>query len=260
MKIALLGDVHGELGFALASLRTAKSSGAELVGQLGDLGAPWPGQLKYAMTDRLSLECERLDLDFLWIRGNHDSWNDLMPLRPEPGEGFARMRERMWYLPDGAVAEVNGVRIAGLGGATSIDRLWRLSEENMGGYKRPRTMFWPEEMVSRGASARLMLTGSVDLLLTHEAPQQVFEEGLLQFRGTPVDPDFEADSQMDIALVTRVRAATQPRLHAHGHHHQRVTSADGSIIGLGRDGDRTGALVLWDSDDGTVTDLVVKGG
>lgn len=260
MKIALLGDVHGEPGWALACLRTAKSSGAELSIVVGDLGIPWPGPGRQKQLDRLARECERLNLDFLWIRGNHDDWDSLSTLKPEPGEGFARMRERLWYLPDGARAEINGVWIGGLGGASSIDRPWRLQEEKRTGKKR--TYYWPEEIIDRGAAARLALGGpGIDLLLTHEAPRVMFEEGHLQYRDVShLAPQFSFDSRMDIELVTRVRAVVKPRLHVHGHHHQRVTSEDGSIIGLGRDGDRTGALVLWDSDSGQVTDLVVKGG
>lgn len=259
MKIALIGDVHGQLGWLLASLRVAKSSGADWVCQVGDLAMPWPGPGKYKQLDRLNLECERRNIDFLWIRGNHDDVDSLSALKPEPGEGFARMRERLWYLPDGARVEINGVVIGGLGGASSIDRPWRLQEEKRTG--KPRRYYWPEEVVDRGAAARLALGGpGIDLLLTHEAPQPMFDEGHLQYRDVShIAPQFSFDSRTDIELVTRVRAVVKPRLHVHGHHHVRVTSDDGSIIGLGRDGDRTGAMIMWDSDTGEVTDLAVKG-
>lgn len=90
----------------------------------------------------------------------------------------------------------------------------------------------------------------------------MMRSGLLELgRITPLPQAFIDDQAADQALVTGVRAALKPRLHAHGHYHQRVTLADesGLIIGLGMEGDREGSLVLWDSETGEVTDLRIEG-
>lgn len=154
------------------------------------------------------------------------------------------------------------ISIAGLGGATSIDRDWRLEEEAR--TRKPRSIYWPEEGVSVEAVQRLIKSGqTVDLFLSHEAPLSVHRSGLLNL--LPPDqlpPEFEKDPALDTAMVSSARAALKPRLHAHGHHHKRLTMETefGPIVGLGMEGDRTGSMILWDSVTGEITDVeVVRG-
>lgn len=218
------------------------------------------------LADRVNQLAERLDLPLLFVRGNHYNWQALSKLQPLPGEVFCRLREHVWYLPDGQIMSYeNGgesISIASLGGATSIDRDWRLEEEAR--TRKPRSIYWPEEGVSVEAARRLINSGrTVDLLLTHEAPLSLHRSGLLNL--LPPDqlpPEFEEDSALDIAMVSAAWAALKPRLHAHGHHHKRLTveTEFGPIVGLGMEGDRFGSMILWDSKTGEVTDVeVVRG-
>lgn len=161
MKIAILSDVHGDIQWTRAAMRTAKKSSAQLLCQVGDLGICWPGPKKNFLADQIQKLCEELQLSFLFIRGNHENIDALNSLKPLAGEVFCRLRPQVWYLPDGEILDFahgkESCSIAGLGGATSIDRDWRLEEEARTG--KTRCIYWPEEGINPGAAVKLMQSG-----------------------------------------------------------------------------------------------------
>lgn len=258
-KLAISGDWHGDLGWAIACLKTAKEADASLLTQLGDTALEWPGAEKTRMADRLNRAAAETGIPIAFIRGNHDNVDALFPLEHEP-EGYAKLREWVWYIPDGARFEWDGVTIGGLGGATSIDSEWRLQEEAR--KRRPRTLFWPDEVVSREAAQRLMAANApVDLLLTHEMPAGPW---LATYDPKTLDPDIEKSAARDREIIAEVRAVTKPRLHAFGHWHIRKsidTGNSGQLLeGLGMNGDRLGNLIIWDSETNEIHGPEVKWG
>lgn len=262
-RICFAGDWHGDLGWGIASLKSAVETGASLLVQVGDLGADWPGLHKTRFGDRLSLAAERAGIPIAFVRGNHDNTGVLFPLPVEP-EGYAKLREHIWYIPDGGRFEHEGIAIGGLGGATSSDRVRRRLEEAKGRGK-PRTIYWPEEVVDRHAAIRLALAGPLDVLVTHEMPDGPWVADYNPREGD--DASYDRDARMDREIVAIARDRTHPRLHVFGHWHRRRSIMTDSnhvgrylLEGLGMNGNREGSMIVWDSHKHKATDVEVKWG
>jgi predicted phosphodiesterase len=151
--IAFIGDVHrafGRLAEAVAELPV----GVEVVIQVGDLG------LHRDDLDPSSPGVPPLNRPVYYVTGNHDH---------EPSyRGIVRpteMAPNLIFVPRGTVLELDGRRIAFLGGGDSIiDRHVR----------RPDVDWWPEEQVTMADVARLERAGRVDLLVCHTPPAFVY--------------------------------------------------------------------------------------
>jgi hypothetical protein len=167
--IAFIGDVHrafDRLAGAVAELPVGVEVAIQ-VGDLGlhgdDLGPTGPGVPPLA----------RL---VYYVTGNHDH---------EPSyRGIARpteMAPNLVFVPRGTVLELDGRRIAFLGGGDSIiDRAVR----------RDGVDWWPEEQVTMEDVARFEGVSRVDFLVCHTPPAFVYH-----FFHLPPDPSAVAVGQ-----------------------------------------------------------------
>lgn len=237
-------------------MRASKKHGARLLVSVGDFAIDWPGMGKLRYGDRCQEELERLGMVVAFVRGNHDSTDAIDSVRPRKGESFTRIREDILHF-SGGVIEWDGLRIGGLGGATShpLDRAWRLEDERK--RRKPRTLWWPGEAVSREDAATLSMQAPVDIFVSHDAP---LVDGL-ELPSRSDDAEYQAEALLDRQLITRTRAKVlKPGgLSFCGHWHQRLSAADelGRVEVLGRDGDRDGALVAVNLDTMVITPLRV---
>jgi predicted phosphodiesterase len=162
--IALLGDIHGVDRSLEGAVSQASAAGASVVVQVGDFGV-YPGYL-----ERLAGVAERSPIPIYFIDGNHEDFRMV-------AEWWARLeaahesvhhvvRDRLMYVRRGSVLEMDGRRIAFLGGAGSIDYLSR----------RPGVDWFAEEQIREMDLARLSRQAAgkaVDLLVTHAPPRRV---------------------------------------------------------------------------------------
>lgn len=258
-KVGVLGDTHGDLGWTLAAMHSAREAGARLLLQCGDWAIDWPGKNKRQYGDKLQREAEKLGMTIAFTRGNHDCVPSLaIPKRK--GESFSRIRDDIFHL-DGDVLEWNGSRIGFLGGATSHpdDFAWRMEEEQK--HQKNQSLWWPGEQVSREAAMTLSMQEPVDIFISHDAP---LVGAFLELPRRSDDVDYRREAQLDRELITRTRAKIlKPGgISFCGHWHQRLSTEDdlGRIEMLGRDGDRTGALVVLDTRSGVLSPVEVKFG
>jgi hypothetical protein len=70
---------------------------------------------------------------------------------------------RLYFVPDGVVLPIGGLRVGCVGGASSVDQLVR----------RPGESWFAEELLDDEAEQRALAMGWVDLLVTHCPPQHV---------------------------------------------------------------------------------------
>ena len=103
MKLALIGDIHGELR-ALQDLLKRVPPDAPVI-QVGDFGI-WPHKLE---------EWVDPGRPIMFLDGNHDA-----PIHLVTGEW-----KNAQYLPRGTVLELGDSVLLTCGGATSVDRKWR---------------------------------------------------------------------------------------------------------------------------------------
>lgn len=151
--IGIVGDVHAKFG-ALHKLfvKYPELMECEAVIQLGDFGL-WPGY-GYTVPPR----------EILWIDGNHEHFPSLAGLTVP-----TTVAENAVYIPRGTVLQIDGLNVAFLGGAESIDKDMRT----------PGYDWFPEESITYGDMMRLMANvekvGKSDVLLTHCPPDHVVQ-------------------------------------------------------------------------------------
>ena len=151
--IAFIGDVHRAFN-RLAGMVAELPAGVEAAIQVGDLG------LHADDLGKTGCGMPPLARPVYYVTGNHDH---------EPTyRGVTRpteMAPNLIYVPRGTVLELDGRRIAFLGGGDSvIDRA----------YRRDDVDWWPEERITAADIARLERAGRVDLLVSHTPPAFVY--------------------------------------------------------------------------------------
>ena len=151
--IAFIGDVHRAFD-RLAGEVAALPINVEAAIQVGDLG------LHQDDLDPTGLGLPALARPVYYVTGNHDH---------EPSyRGISRpteMAPNLVFVPRGTVLELDGRRIAFLGGGDSvIDRAVRHRGVD----------WWPEEQVTMEDVARFEGVGRVDLLVCHTPPAFVY--------------------------------------------------------------------------------------
>ena len=169
MKILLISDEEDK--YLWDYYRPGALDGVDLILSAGDLK---PDYLSFLVT---MARCP-----LLYVHGNHDE-----RYKKDPPEGCDCVDDR--------IITVNGLRIAGLGGAPRYnDGPWQFTE---------RQMTWRIRKLSR----KIKIAGGVDLVLTHAPVRGYGDQENMAHRG------FEAF----LPLLDRWK----PRYLIHGHVHQR---------------------------------------
>jgi Icc-related predicted phosphoesterase len=213
--IVFVGDTHGRVFHCLSGLLRLRAEMAkpfDLIIQLGDFGYPDLTRadlatLRYAAIDpaegdlsrmlhmtgeaatQLRSLRDRLGAPIVFLRGNHEDFTWLRSLEIDPATGTASVDPfgLFRYAPDGTVFDLDGFRIAFLGGV----------EEQPGDPSIDRSVY--DQLCAQGA-------GTVDLLATHEGPYG----SSIGYRG-----DVHGSHLMSSLIGT-----LRPQSHVFGHAHQ----------------------------------------
>jgi len=147
----------------------------------------------------------------IFIKGNHEDfvWLDAQP--------DAEVLPNLIYLRNGSTFDLGGIAVGGVGGCHGPSNYGRRSRDLQGYAKRHYT---------REDIDKLIATGPVDVLLTHDAPAGVVFERHRRGLNWPSETAGLDD------LVRGVR----PRVCFFGHHHTRLDSEIGGVrcIGLNK--------------------------
>jgi len=259
MRILLVGDTHGNTRFWERDvLPRAAALGADLVCQVGDFGW-WPAP-RGRGRDFVAVVSSS-PLPVLFLDGNHEHHDALAaavagvrartrlnPSSPVPLGGS------LTYLPRGARLLWDGVRVAVLGGAHSIDRRLRT----------PGVDWFASESVALEDLDLLAAGGPADVLLTHDVPASAPVRGLPEERMPAAWRGELTEALAHRILVERGLDAVRPSTLVHGHFHtswhHRLERPWGvcDVHGLDRDGTGAAAFALLECVDGTPT--VVRDG
>lgn len=191
MQFGAVGDLHGD--FDAARRVMARHPEVPFWLSVGDLPAA-------------DGEYRALPAPLYWIKGNNENF-DLIA-----GAAFPR---NLYYIPNGHLTVIDGLRVAGLGG-TFAPTMYEVAAADLPHPKKGtakateladrRRHFVREEV------ERLKRLDAVDIFLSHEAPVP-FRVGRVQAGKRPVND---------------VLAAMKPRLHLFGHHHRfQESTAEG---------------------------------
>lgn len=177
--IGILGDIHGDFFMLGEKVRQAKEKGAVAVIQVGDFG----------FYPRLLDKLRQLDLvlPVYWIDGNHEMHEAFLD------DDNRKTHDNCVFVPRGTVAEIDGRRIAFMGGASSVDKEYRM---NYGMHWSALENIRSQDMI-RMREELMKVHNKVDMFITHVPPQSVIQKHfdprvLKDFFGLPLswrDPD-----------------------------------------------------------------------
>ncbi|MBM7466102.1 metallophosphoesterase [Microbacterium esteraromaticum] len=224
-RVAVCGDWHGNLGWLRMLTRALPNLAYDVttILQLGDWGMdPLETEPLFAAAG-----IERV----LVSVGNHEAFDLISPLLAEHPGAAVRVSDITWILPRPARLTIGGRTVLSLGGAASVDRIWRT--EGRG--------WWPDEAITDAQVAAAIAGGPADVMLTHESPAATPVRAVRELLGTnPNRFPTEAleESAKSRARVSEVWDAVRPELLMHGHMHTPGggTAEDGRrVVSLGRD-------------------------
>ena len=179
MSIFLTGDTHGKLE-RLSNTNFKKNFGREankddVMIILGDFGCIWNPASKWHTkeTHYLDTFSEHLKGTLLVVLGNHENYDmiEALPVVERYGAECYQVRDNIFIVKNGEVAEIEGKKFFVFGGATSIDKQNR--EEFIS--------WWSQEVpncatMDKGIQAIEDNECRFDYILTHQMPIQALKE------------------------------------------------------------------------------------
>ncbi len=220
--VVFFGDWHGNWKYALKALRALHEDGSSFTHyvHLGDFGLEDNSDHCF----RVNQFMENLGKEMWIVPGNHENygWLEAQPL---DSRGLIVIANNLYAIPRGYRWEWAGVTFAGLGGAYSIDRRWRVKNKG----------WWPQEVITEEDFNRVVNGGQVDVLVTHDGPWlPPFSRNRFHWL-TRYD---KRASKRNRDYIIKTILAINPKLTLHGHHHYAYIRkwGDHQIVGLGSDG------------------------
>lgn len=183
--IKITGDTHGNLDFDKLFLQEHQNmTKKDYMIITGDVGACWYGP--NSIQDKLQQQSyERLPYTTLFCDGNHENFDYLNSLQISQWNGgkIHKINESLIHLMRGQIYEINGETYFVMGGADSIDKIYRTESKS----------WWKAEMPSleeyEEAESNLKnYNYQVDYIITHCASSKT------QYR---INPTFKRDSLTD---------------------------------------------------------------
>lgn len=216
-RIALVGDLHGELHAARSAIARARRDRVDLVLQLGDFGF-WPGPRGPSFAQVVDGLLGGSGLEMWFIDGNHEHHDALLTL-PIDDTGRRLVGTHLWHLPRGHRWQMGGLTWVAIGGAASVDGHLRL----------PGLDWFPEaEVIQDEECVAILAAPPADVVLSHDAPFGVPTLFTAYQQDRPAEARTsswptaaliasDAHQRRLATLVERLR----PRVLVHGHHHHR---------------------------------------
>jgi hypothetical protein len=220
-----MGDPHGNTRSIRPKINMAQALGIQKVLVVGDFGLwthTFDGQV---YLDEIQEAASRAQLTVYAIGGNHENWDhwEFAVNNYPTSKGFAMVRSRIALAPKAHQWVWNNKQFVGAGGAVSVDRQWR-EEMEQGRYRDPitgrlkpatgkGTLFWPNEQLTDADVQKIRMMGvTADYLFTHDCSNRTPWKDRLK-------PD--VDSERHRRRIDEVLRITSPKMHWHGHMHER---------------------------------------
>ena len=202
--IYITGDTHGNIDFFKLKqyFNNRYVSEDDFLIILGDAGIVWSKRELFINDYSL------LGLTILFIDGNHENFELLnsFPIVEYKGAKCHRLSNNIYHILRGEIIAINGLSFFCIGGATSIDKAYRVN----------RISWWEEENITNkdilnGLNNLEKVNYKVDYVLTHCAPSFVVKKMF----------GYEADNNTDI--LERIGSQITFKHWYFGHYHENKT-------------------------------------
>ena len=201
---------------------------------LGDFGFSWNKSLQNSW-NALDIACLTLS-----VMGNHENYDLIKSCAVERvfGADAYKLNPRTFYLMNGEIYDIEGIKSFVFGGADSIDKVSRV----------PYVSWWPEEIPSykaflKGLSILEKNSWDIDLFLAHTCPTDV-SSSLFNYPYKLKDPVEAMLSQYEYKIQENNPEKEYPFLF--GHHHNfkwgsKYTCLYNQVMSLQKEG---GKMIL----------------
>lgn len=223
-NLSIIGDIHGEISFIVYEIveRLKIRDTAFII--VGDVGLGFEKSGYYdQLYKRISGKLEKSGNILYGIRGNHDD--------PEYFNGSLRLDyPHFKTIPDYEIIEWGDRTILPIGGATSLDLVYRLTlnaeYRHVGSSKR---VWWEGE---RPEQRNILEIRHPDIIVSHEAPLGI---GPVSNRPAELGEEIYADMLDDRRYLASVLHELTPVRWYFGHHHKTYSGTLGETLYRGLD-------------------------
>jgi len=180
--IFVTGDAHGSPIAQLSYTRNPRMKNLtedDFVIFLGDFGVLWTN--KPNANEKYVLNwLDSKPWTSLVIGGNHENWDRLSSLETVEmfGVTLGKISEKVFFIPNGTILNIDGKSLFCMGGGLSIDKDWRLAI--MAQHPDNDPIWWEAEIPSKEqmdfATRNLASVDyKVDYILTHAIPMEALK-------------------------------------------------------------------------------------
>lgn len=237
-----VGDTHGnEMFWRKAIFPAVVQHEVEIIVQLGDFGV-WPGKPGTAYLDQLDKLCAKHGVPIWFVRGNHDDTTQLTMGDAGDGETLVALRPNIFQIVDGAMIDIDGETLLGVGGAVSIDKDMRVEGRS----------WWANEFTDIASIDRAVYSEpkrKIDYVVTHDVPEQVdIVSKLFIATGHQMKADTASrNNRAVLGLLFQKLQTRKPKVWLHGHYHIAYTAVVNHtrFIGLDCDYPNHGTQDSW---------------
>jgi len=229
-RVAVCGDIHGAFEEMVFKLNVQYGMTDTLLIIAGDCGFGFekPGYYEQIFT-KISRRLTKANNWIVMIRGNHDN--------PAYFQEQRIHHERFRCIPDYSIVTSCGHTVLCIGGAISIDRIYRLAVDSRP-HSAQTACYWADEIpyLDEEALAEINDKYKVDIVVTHTSPSfcELFtKEGLMGWAKR--DETLMEDCAQERAILDRIFNSLFEAGHPlsrwyYGHFHQSWTSTICGIL------------------------------
>ena len=242
-SLVICGDIHGDFNTLVNKICVENQMKDTVVIVAGDCGFGFEQKGYYDhIVKRNNKRMNDANNWIVFIRGNHDN--------PAYFDGRTFMHKRFMAIPDYSVVRANHHTVLCIGGAVSVDRIFRMaswqnhleelhhSRQNSEDHEiLAPNCYWKNESPTylEDILETILLENSIDIVVTHTAPffcELQSKSGLQLW--TKVDSRLLSDIQKERATIDAIYEALkgQPVTHwCYGHFHQSWhSSVEGTLF------------------------------
>ena len=209
MKLMLVGDVHSSRWAVTRAMSRAQREEVDRVFFLGDFGYHFSDPF----LDHTQSLAEDTGINVEFLDGNHENFNRLYTFPVV--DGIRKLRDNVWHHPRGTVLDLDGHNVLIMGGASSIDRL----------YRQEGVSWWEQELITGEdveTAEQSVMGKRITAIFSHEGPvlpdRSNKDDEELLYLNPALEYDIEISRYQRAKIRHLVNLTKAPYVY-HGHHH-----------------------------------------